>query len=317
MKWNSEDLIDFLGNYDSSLRPEFGRISIISIDPTSKIGFGVDHDGAVVLMLPAQPESLGFETKFATFDPITAVFWEEQNATFTDVSILKCRIDINDLVVVRSFAAIMSGIIDIQRRFGEVGNVLWTLKSLFETGFTPQFSRDELVGLLGELIVIDSAANPSRLIKYWHTDPKAKFDFSSSSVRLEVKTTTSQNRNHYVSSSQVFGNSSNHLFFVSLKLDLVEVGTSFQDVYNALLSKLSLEGQIHLTKVIVQTLSVPPFSVEGLHFDEKSALGNIRVFVGDLVPFPILPPEVLSANCLISFDGLNSFSSTIDEVDFD
>jgi len=316
MMWSSGDLISLLKQSNESTRPASGSISLFSIDSSLKIGIGVDHDGSVVLILPAQPETLGFVTRYATFDPLTAVYWQEQESTLSDISILKCKVDLIDEIVIRSFSAIISGIIDIQNRFGEVGNVLWTLKSLFESGFAPIFSQDELVGLIGELLVLDSSSDPIELFEYWHSDPKAKFDFSSSKSRIEVKTTTSQSRHHYISSSQFYKNPEMNLYFVSVKLDIVQVGWNFRDVYASLLSKLTLDQQRLLTKVVMETLSVPPLSVEGLNFDQKSSISSIEIFDGAVIPFPELSARVLSATCLISLEGLTHKTSHIDQIPF-
>ena len=314
--WSSVDLITLLQQSDASKRPALGSISLFSIDSSMKIGFGVDHDGSAVLILPAQPETLGFVTRYATFDPLTAVYWQEQQATLSDISILKCKVDLSDEIVIRSFSAIISGIIDIQNRFGEVGNVLWTLKSLFESGFAPIFSQDQLVGLIGELLVLDSSSQPNELFEYWHADPKAKFDFSSSRCRIEVKTTTSQGRHHYISSTQFYGNPEIDLYFVSIKLDIVQVGSNFRDVYTGLLNKLTLDKQRLLTKVIMETLSVPPLSVDGLNFDKNSSISSIEIFDGADIPFPELSARVLSATCLISLEGLSPKESQIDQIAF-
>jgi hypothetical protein len=314
--WTSGDLINLLKQYNDSSRPVSGSISLLSIDSSSKIGLGVDHDGSAVLILPAQPETLGFVTRYATFDPLTAVYWQEQQSTLSDISILKCKVDLNDEIVIRSFAAIISGIIDIQNRFGEVGNVLWTLKSLFESGFAPVFSQDELVGLIGELLVLESSSDPSELFEYWHADPKAKFDFSSSKSRVEVKTTISQNRHHYISSAQFNANQEVGLYFISIKLEIVEVGSNFRDIYASLLKRLTLDQQRLLTKVVMETLSVPPLSVEGLNFDKKSSISGIQIFDGADIPFPELSARVLSATCLISLEGLTREKSHVDQVPF-
>ena len=316
MTWSSGELITLLKQYNFSDKPVLGSISLFSIDANLKIGLGVDHDGSVVLILPAQPETLGFVTRFATFDPLTAVYWQEQQSTLSDISILKCKVDLNDEIVIRSFSAIISGIIDIQNRFGEVGNVLWTLKSLFESGFAPIFSQDELVGLIGELLVLESSSDPIELFEYWHSDPKAKFDFSSSKSRIEVKTTTSQSRHHYISSSQFYKNPDIELFFVSVKLEIVQVGSKFKDIYTSLLNKLTLDQQRLLTKVVMETLSVPPLSVEGVSFDEKSSISSIEIFDGADIPFPALSARVLSATCLISLEGLTHKKSHIDQISF-
>jgi hypothetical protein len=316
MMWSSVELINLLKQYNVSTRPAAGSISLFSIDSSLKIGLGVDHDGSAVLILPAQPETLGFVTRYATFDPLTAVYWQEQQSTLSDISILKCKVDLKDEIVIRSFSAIISGIIDIQNRFGEVGNVLWTLKSLFESGFTPNFSQDELVGLIGELLVLESSSDPTELFQYWHADPKAKFDFSSSKSRIEVKTTTSQSRHHYISSSQFYRNPEIDLYFISIKLEIVQVGWNFRDIYASLLNKLTFDQQRLLTKVVMETLSVPPLSVEGLNFDEKSSISSIEIFDGVDIPFPDLSARVLSATCLISLEGLPHRKNHIDQIPF-
>ena len=57
---------------------EKSSISIFQLDADKKIGIGIDGSGDLCLIIPAQPETLGFVTKFALFDPITNVFWQEK-----------------------------------------------------------------------------------------------------------------------------------------------------------------------------------------------------------------------------------------------
>ena len=316
MKWHSAQVEKLISSRDVNLSVEKMSISIFQLDADKKIGIGIDGSGELCLIVPAQPESLGFVTKFALFDPITSVFWQEQAVPITDIAILRCKLDLSDPVVTRSVAAIIAGVIDIQLRFDEVGSVLWTMKALFENGFVPSFSREQLVGLIGELMVIDASSQPSNLIDFWHSDPSAKFDFSSESLRLEVKTTTSNLRHHYVSSTQMISNSTINVLIASIKIEEVERGMSFYDLFSQLIAKLNPREQLEVTRVVTRTLGMPPSAVFGLNFDETTSKASLNFYDKDEIPFPALPPGVLSATCLVSFDDCQPSSVSIEAISF-
>jgi len=316
MKWNSAQVETLISDRDLNLHVEKSSISIFQLDADKKIGIGIDGSGDLCLIIPAQPETLGFVTKFALFDPITNVFWQEKARPISDIAILRCKLDLNDSVVTRSAAAIIAGVIDIQLRFNEVGSVLWAMKSLFENGFVSNFSREELIGLIGELMLIDTHTQPSHLVEFWHSDPNAKFDFSSSVLRLEVKTTTSNLRHHYLTSNQMVSSATSRVLFASIKVEEVERGMSFYDLFSQLLGKLNSREQIEVTRVVTQTLGIPPAAVIGINFDELVSKASIRLYEREAIPFPNLPLGVLSATCLVSLDDCQSSATSIEKLSF-
>ena len=67
-------------------------------------------------------------------------------------------------------------------------------------------------GLFGELLLIHSSSNINRMIDFWHLPLNARFDFCSENEKIEVKTTTSNIREHHISLEQIQTNGSEECF---------------------------------------------------------------------------------------------------------
>jgi hypothetical protein len=308
MKWSPKNIESLIRQTEISAIKD-NNISLLNFDLEKNTGVGIDGFNRVCLILPSQKNALGFSTKFVSFDPSTSVYWDKLDSNLDDISILRCKIDLSDEVEVKTIGTVLAGLIDVQQRFGSSGDVIWALKALFEDGFKSNYSMEKLIGLIGEILVIVNHPNPAQLVKIWHTDVNDRYDFSYNNFRLEVKTTTSSFRNHYVTSSQLPPEDGTQIFFASILLQKVESGESFFSLYETLIKNLNLDEQIKVDSIILETLGVLPVMVTFPFFDFSSSKLSIKFYDGAQIPFPTMPVEILSASCLISFDSCSNLES--------
>jgi len=76
----------------------------------------------------------------------------------------------------------------------ELETCILQLQDLFRALAVP--SSREVSGLWAELFIVSRCGNPARAISLWHEDQFDRFDFSSSSMRLEVKSSVRGIRAH-------------------------------------------------------------------------------------------------------------------------
>lgn len=306
MMWSIGELIDALkdNNYGEFNSGE--DLFIPLFDENLKIGVGVDGSKNRVLILPGSKDLPSFITKNAEFDSLVSVTWLDQQQVIPNVATLRCSFDFTDSKLLKTVAAIFLGLIKLELEFQSSGNAIWEMKNLFELGFESSYSDDELIGLIGELLVIYKAVDPNALIQMWHNDVYANFDFSSSDRRFEVKTTRSNLRNHLFSSSQIGNEFDDKTYICSVKLSVVEVGHTLRKLISDLESKLERKNFIKLQQVVIKTLGVLPELAESINFDLKSSADSIMMFSANEVPRPTLAPGVISMNWLASLESLGN-----------
>jgi hypothetical protein len=101
-----------------------------------------------------------------------------------------------------------------------VADALQTLGRLLQR--TPGLSSDTEIGLLGELLVLHGltcSMDPRRAIQAWCGPDAEEHDFAVPGFDIEVKTTRSDRRNHWISTlGQLTAKPARPLWFVSIQL---------------------------------------------------------------------------------------------------
>lgn len=100
-----------------------------------------------------------------------------------------------------TLAGLLLGALSESPTRGEIVGFLDDFVDLFAAKRSVE--RATVVGLWGELWFMSQAANPLPLAQSWHVDPNARFDFSLSGLRIEVKTTERPVRLHRFSLAQL------------------------------------------------------------------------------------------------------------------
>lgn len=160
---------------------------------------------------------------------------EDKKEKNKNYSVLKCSIDNQKLKEL--FLKLLENIIlEIPDKISQkdITDLTRDIFDLFEKISKP--SRETLIGLWGELFVINSSKNANVLIQAWHPETTDKFDFFNQNQALEIKTTTSNDRIHNFSYEQLYvGNEK--LLICSIMLRQNRDGKSLEDLRNGILGQ--------------------------------------------------------------------------------
>ena len=307
--WDSKQIVKAIrsSTIDDELQPN--HIHLQLFDLGRQIGIGADGKGNTVLVLPGQQDAFAFETEFASYDPWSNLVVFESSTQLNGVSILRCNIEIEDEATIEAASAIFYGLIDLQEKFGETGKAIWQLKSLFANRLKFELSDSTITGLLGELLIVSIAKNPSLAVKFWHSNIDDKFDFSGSNFRLEVKSTSTGVRSHHFSSHQIPGNVPEKTFVASVQIVRVENGATLSDILARVSLKLDGDELAKVTEIIHRTLGVPAELVHDYQIDLDATHLGIKLLKGIDVPSPSPNDGVISMEWLANLEGVQGLTS--------
>ena len=99
--------------------------------------------------------------------------------------------------------------------------------------------RKKIRGLWAELFLIQEASCVESAMKYWHDSPNAKYDFSDKKFHIEVKSTTSDIREHAFSLPQAHTPKGHTCIIASVLLEENHKGANIKDLVNRIKNKLS------------------------------------------------------------------------------
>lgn len=314
MTWKLEDVVSALRASDYPNLVGENELALKLFDSESMCGIGIDGEGRRVLVLPGQEGSTSFYTRNAIFDPWSSVKWINGDRELPKVSTLRCEANFSNRGVCEVVAAIFIGLIEIQLKYGSAGSAIWEMKLLFENGFNTNISEETVVGLFGELVLLNESSDPSALIDLWHSDTKDYFDFSSDKLRLEVKTSRNNLRNHRFSSNQIGNDLDGKTTIASLVLSTVEQGTSLATLVDMIAEKIDTSRSAKLMNAVVATLGVPPQLVTSLSIDLKATRDSLRLIAATDVPRPLKSSGVLSMNWIANLDSISSIESHLDSL---
>lgn len=146
----------------------------------------------------------------------------------------------------------------------------------------------KMQGLWGELFVIEQSRYPEALIGAWHSSPKAKFDFTSGCYKIEVKTTSGENRLHTFSLDQLNPSPSSKLLVASIRVresGKGNGGLSIRDLMNRINQKAGgVKEQLHIYEIVAQTIGNSITKLEDVCFDYSEACDSLKYFWAQDIP---------------------------------
>lgn len=170
----------------------------------------------------------------------------------------------------------------------EVDDLLASLLELFRQTSPP--SAETVLGLWGELLTLDMAADAGAFTRAWHTSPTEAFDFDFGKFRLEVKTTLRPTREHDFGLNQVGSGRAND-YVVSIVAQRATGGESVLALAQRVATRLPEGGRDRLWRIVIETMGPELDGIEDQSFDVGEAKQSVRVFHASDIPAPVVEPR--------------------------
>lgn len=149
----------------------------------------------------------------------------------------------------------------------------------------------KIQGLWAELLVMDRSKDIDTLVRAWHNSPSAKYDFTRGEDKIEVKSTSSEDRVHHFSLDQLNPNQSSNLLIASIivrESAQDENGLSVMDLYEKICKRISsVDDRIHLYSAIINTLGNEYDKALNVYFDYSQAKDSLEFYDYKDVPRPL------------------------------
>ncbi len=148
--------------------------------------------------------------------------------------------------------------------------------------------KKKIQGLWAELLVIEQSSHPEVLINAWHSSPSSKYDFTMGRDKIEVKSTSSEDRIHKFSLDQLNPTVNSRLLIASCIIresGKAVDGLSVKDLYEKICTKVkAIRSRIQLYTIIAETIGTDIDKLENIYFDYTSAVDNLLFFDARTVP---------------------------------
>ena len=142
----------------------------------------------------------------------------------------------------------------------------------------------EELGLWGELYLIYIQNNKEKAITSWHMDPKDRIDFNSGSIKVEVKTTLSNERKHVFKLNQLRNHYKENVVICSIMTVEIENGLSIRDLVRKISCEVNPNIKLKLEQKISSVLGNEILSLNFRCFDEITARDSLRLYNSFEVP---------------------------------
>ncbi len=148
--------------------------------------------------------------------------------------------------------------------------------------------RKKIQGLWGELLVIERCKNPDVMISAWHSAVSSKYDFTLGQDKIEVKSTSSEERIHRFSLDQLNPSPNSRLLIASMivrESGQCHDGLSVKDLYDRICNRVtSTDAKIRLYTIIAQSLGSDIKDMGTIFFDYVSASDSLAYYDYRIIP---------------------------------
>lgn len=196
------------------------------------------------------------------------------------------QLNLGELEYLDTFLAVIANVIDVigaKPEPGQVSIAMRRLVRLFDPTSTP---RGSVVGLWGELLVLNSASDSNEMLDSWHSDVDDRFDFAAQGSRLEVKTTTRTERKHMFSLEQLLPVGGATTSIASVMTTETLAGTTVQQLISDAEELFATDPsrQMRIHEVVAATLGAEWFKHVHHAFDAKQAVETLMICPAAEVP---------------------------------
>ena len=168
----------------------------------------------------------------------------------------------------------------------EIAIEIENLISIFSAMNCPP--RKQIQGLWAELLVIERSLVPETVINAWHESPSSKYDFTLGRDKVEVKSTSGEERKHHFSLDQLNPSRNSRLLIASIivrESGHGNGGMSVRELYDKICEKVvSIDARMHLYQVIAETIGTDIHKMENVFFDYVEASDSLQFYDANEVP---------------------------------
>ena len=148
--------------------------------------------------------------------------------------------------------------------------------------------RKKIQGLWSELLVIERSRFPEILISAWHSQPAAKYDFTSGRDKIEVKSTSSSERKHHFSLDQLNPSPNSRLLIASVVVResaQSATGLSVLGLYEKIRNTgISIQSQLRLYQIIADTIGSDFTKLNDVFYDYVEASDTLAFYDARIIP---------------------------------
>lgn len=198
----------------------------------------------------------------------------------------------------------------------EIENLITIFSALTKTPIK------EVQGLWAELLIIEQSLHPETLIQAWHDEPSTKYDFTMGRDKIEVKSTSSEDRIHHFSLDQLNPTPNSQLLVASVIVrDSAQCsgGLSVRNLYDKICSRVTdLNSRLKLSSVIAKTIGNDYKKIDNIFFDYIGACDTLTYFDYNDVPriikseVPVFVSDVKFHSNLTHITDIKNTKSTFD-----
>lgn len=186
-----------------------------------------------------------------------------------------------------------------------VAETVRKLVDLFQKLRSP--ARRSLLGLVGELNVLEAAKDIAAAVRSWRSDAEERFDFGTGKLRLDVKASSNRQRVHEISFEQANPPDGTTGIIASIWIEAMAGGTSVSELLNSIERRIEDKAAeiMRLRATVANTLGDALPQAMAWSFDKKLADSSLRYFDAATIPAirPPLPPSVSSARFVSDLSG--------------
>ena len=171
--------------------------------------------------------------------------------------------------------------------------------------------KKKIQGLWAELLVIDQSTRPEVLINAWHSSPSAKYDFTLGRDKIEVKSTSSEDRIHKFALDQLNPSPNSRLLIASTVVresGKAADGLSVKDLYERIRNRVTaVDSQLRLYTIIAETIGSDIAKLESIFYDYTAAVDFLEFYDYHDIPsisIDNVPPLVSEVRFSSNLNGL-------------
>lgn len=138
--------------------------------------------------------------------------------------------------------------------------------------------KKTIQGLWAELLLIEQAKLPSKLLPFWHFTPNDKFDFNDGFDKIEVKSTSDISvRKHTFSVEQLYPFEKGKIIICSVVCLQTSYGVSIKDLIDRIADRLDRpEDKIRLNEIVATTLGETFKKAFEVFYDYETASSTVK-----------------------------------------